>query len=137
MNNKYFGEGLTIIEDKIYQLTWQNGFGFIYDKNTFEKQGVFNYEQSKEGWGLTHNEYFIFKSDGTENIWKLKKDEQLTELEKIQVFTNKGKIGSLNELEYINGKIFANIYTKNGVAIINPINGAVEGVIDFSPLIKK
>lgn len=132
----YFGEGLTIMNDEIYQLTWRAKIGFIYDVNSFEKKGSFAYGKSKEGWGLTHNDTHIYKSDGSENIWLLN-PENLTEESKIQVYTNKGKITDINEMEWINGKIYANRYQRNGVAIINPKNGAVEAVIDFTPLKKK
>jgi glutamine cyclotransferase len=135
LKNGYFGEGLTIINDKIYQLTWQADTGFIYDVNTFEKLGIFRYDHSKEGWGLCNDGSSLYKSDGTEKIWTLN-NTSLTEDDKIEVYTNKAKIKSLNELEWINGKIYANIYQENGVVIINPKNGAVEAVIDFSPLSK-
>lgn len=134
--DEYFGEGLTILNNKIYQLTWQKGTGFVYDINTFDKLSSFKYGNSKEGWGLCNNANTIYKSDGTEKIWLLS-PKTLVEQDYIQVFTNKGKIGRINELEWINGQIYANIYQKNGVAIINPINGAVDGVIDFSPLKEK
>lgn len=132
----YFGEGLTIMNDKIYQLTWRKGVGFVYDLNTLNKTGSFAYGKSKEGWGLTHNETHLYKSDGTEAIWLLN-PETLTEESKIQVYTNKGKISQINEMEWIGDKIYANRYQKNGVAIINPKNGAVEAVIDFTPLRNK
>ena len=132
----YFGEGLTVFNDKIYQLTWKGKIGFVYDVNSFEKTGTFAYGNSKEGWGLTHNDTHIYKSDGTETIWLLN-PSTLTELDHIQVYTHKGKITDINELEWINGKIYANRYQKNGVAIINPKTGAVEGVIDFSSLKEK
>ena len=134
--NEYFGEGLTILNNRIYQLTWQEGTGFVYDVNTFEKLSSFKYGNSKEGWGLCNNDQTIFKSDGTERIWKLN-PETMVEQDYIQVYTNKGKIGRINELEWIHGEIYANIYQKDGVAIINPENGAVVGVVDFSPLKKK
>ena len=131
----FFGEGLTILNDSIYQLTWQNKRGFIYDIESFDRLGTFNYGKSKEGWGLCNNGNNLYKSDGTEKIWILDKTT-LTEEEYIEVYTDKGKIPSLNELEWIDGKIYANIYQRNGVVIINPENGAVEGVIDFKPLRK-
>lgn len=134
--DEYFGEGLTILNDKIYQLTWQEGTGFVYDINSFDKLSSFKYGNSKEGWGLCNDDNTIYKSDGTEKIWLLN-PETLVEQDYIQVFTNKGKIGRINELEWVNGQIYANIYQKNGVAIINPKNGAVIGVIDFSSLKKK
>ncbi|MDN3493214.1 glutaminyl-peptide cyclotransferase [Winogradskyella bathintestinalis] len=135
LDDQYFGEGLTILNDKIYQLTWQAKRGFVYDVNTFEKISTFNYGTSKEGWGICNNGKTLFKSDGTEKIFMLNPDN-LTEQGHIEVYTEKGKIPSLNELEWIDGKIFANIYQRNGVVIINPKTGGVEGVIDFKPLRK-
>ncbi|MGC1204316.1 MAG: glutaminyl-peptide cyclotransferase [Flavobacteriaceae bacterium] len=134
--DEYFGEGLTILDNKVYQLTWQKGTGFVYDVNTFDKLSSFKYGNSKEGWGLCNNDSSIYKSDGTEKIWLLN-PETLVEEEYIQVFTNKGKITGINEMEWIDGKIYANRYQKNGVAIINPKNGAVTGVIDFTSLKEK
>jgi len=133
--NEYFGEGITILNNKIYQLTWQENTGLIYDLNTFEKISSFKYGNSKEGWGICHHENTIYKSDGTENIWLLN-PETLAEEDHIQVYTNRGKIIGINEMEWIDGAIYANRYQKDGVAIINPKNGAVIGVIDFSPLKK-
>ena len=135
LEDQYFGEGLTILNDKIYQLTWQAKKGFVYDMNTFEKLSTFNYGTSKEGWGICNDGNTLYKSDGTEKIWFLN-PENLTEKGHIEVYTEKGKIPSLNELEWIDGKIYANIYQKNGVVIINPKTGGVEGVIDFKPLRK-
>ncbi|WP_242084804.1 glutaminyl-peptide cyclotransferase [Aestuariivivens sediminis] len=132
----YFGEGLTILHNKIYQLTWREGTGFVYDVNTFDKLSSFKYGNSKEGWGLCNNDTTIYKSDGTEHIWLLDPDT-LVEQSFIQVYTNKGKIVGINEMEWIHGKIYANRYQKDGVAIINPDNGAVIAVIDFSPLKQK
>ena len=135
LSNEYFGEGLTILHNKVYQLTWQKNTGFVYDVNSFEKLSSFKYGNSKEGWGLCNNDTTIYKSDGTEKIWLLN-SKTLAEEDFIQVYTNKGKIIGINEMEWINGKIYANRYQKDGVAIINPINGAIIGVIDFSPLKK-
>jgi len=135
LEDQYFGEGLTILNDKIYQLTWQAKRGFIYDVNTFEKLSTFNYGTSKEGWGICNDGKTLFKSDGTEKIFLLN-PETLAEQGHIQVYTEKGKIPSINELEWIDGKIYANRYQRNGVLIINPETGGVEGVIDFRPLTK-
>ncbi|MDB9960619.1 glutaminyl-peptide cyclotransferase [Oceanihabitans sp.] len=133
---EYFGEGLTVLDDKVYQLTWTSGRGFVYDVNTFEKTGNFRYGNSKEGWGICNDKQVLYKSDGTEKIWIIN-PETLVEESYIQAFHNKGKVVGLNELEWVDGKIYANRYQKNGVAIINPTNGAIEGVIDFSPLKKQ
>ena len=134
--NEYFGEGLTILNNKIYQLTWESGTGFIYNLENFEKEGSFKYGKSKQGWGICNDKNMLYKSDGTNKIWTLN-SKTLIEDEYIQVFTNKGRIDNINELEWINGKIYANRYQKNGVAIINPENGGVEGVVDFTPLKNK
>lgn len=135
LGSQFFGEGLTVLNNKVYQLTWKENIGFVYNAKTLEKTGSFNYGKSKEGWGLCNDGKVIYKSEGTNKIWKLN-PETLAEEDYIQIYTNTGKIDSLNELEYIDGKIYANIYQRNGVLIINPKNGAVEGVIDFSPLQK-
>jgi len=130
---EYFGEGLTVLDNNIHVLTWRSGVGFIYDANTFERKSSFKYGKSKEGWGLCNYNGKIYKSDGTEKIWELD-PKTLVEKDYIQAYTNKGQISNINELEWVNGKIYANRYQKNGVAIINPVNGAIEGVIDFSAL---
>ena len=132
LDYKYFGEGLTVINDKIYQLTWKNNIGIIYDLD-FNKIGTFDYGKSKEGWGLCNDGSFIYKSDGTNKIWVLD-PETLQEIRFIEVLTNKSRIKNINELEYIDGKIYANTYQFNRdvVIVINPLNGVVERVIDFS-----
>jgi glutaminyl-peptide cyclotransferase len=136
MPNHYFAEGLTIIEDKLYQLTWREGEGLIYDLNTFEVEDKFRYNNSKEGWGLCHDDKYIYKSDGTSKIWRLNR-ETLAEIDYIQPTTHNSISGSFNELEFVEGKIYANTYQKDGVAIINPTNGAIEGVINFKTLKKQ
>ena len=136
LSKSYFGEGLTVLNDKIYQLTWKEGRGLIYDVNSFETLGSFNYGQSKEGWGLCNDGRQLYKTDGSENIWILNA-ETLEEERFVQAYTNKGRLTNLNELEWVEGKIYANRYQKNGVAIINPINGAIEAVLDFKDLKNK
>ena len=132
LNYEYFAEGLTILNDKIYQLTWKNRIGFIYDLD-FNKIGSFNYNKSIEGWGLTNDGEYIYKSDGTSKIWRLNPDT-LEEIDFIDVMTDKSRIRNINELEYFDGKIYANTYQQNRdvIIIINPKDGAVESVIDFS-----
>ena len=132
LNYEYFAEGLTILNDKIYQLTWKNRIGFIYDLD-FNKIGSFNYNKSIEGWGLTNDGEYIYKSDGTSKIWRLNPDT-LEEIDFIDVMTDKSRIRNINELEYIDGKIYANTYQQNRdvIIVVNPKNGAVESVIDFS-----
>ena len=136
LGNNYFAEGLTIIGDKIHQLTWTANIGFTYDLETFEEKGTFAYNQSKEGWGLCHNEKYIYKSDGSTKIWKLN-PQTLAEEGFIQIATNKALKSRFNELEWINGKIYANTWQKDGIAIINPNNGAIEAIINLKGIRKK
>ena len=133
LDEKYFGEGITILNDKLYQLTWQSGIGFAYDLETFEKKTDFKYTKSREGWGLTNNGTKLIKTDGTERIWFLN-PETLIEENYIEAYTNKQKVEKLNELEYINGKIYANRWQIPSIMIINPKSGKVEGVIDLKEL---
>ncbi len=130
----YFAEGLTILNNKIYQLTWRENTGFIYNLKTMEQTGTFVYGNSREGWGLCHDtEKNIYKSDGTDRIWTLNSNT-LAEKDYIEIFTNTSKISSVNELEWVDGKIYANVYQQGSIAIIDPSNGAVEGVIDLTDL---
>ncbi len=136
LTDNYFGEGLTILNDQLYQLTWQRKTGFVYDPETLERKSSFAYGKSKEGWGLCNDGKKLYKSDGTEKIWVLN-PETLIEEGYIQTVTNTSMFSKANELEYVNGKIYANTYQKDGVMIIDPKTGAIEGVIDFSTLKKK
>ncbi|HCO82050.1 MAG TPA: glutamine cyclotransferase, partial [Arenibacter sp.] len=99
LNNTYFGEGITILNNKIYQLTWQSGVGFIYDLKDFKKVDSFKYNQSKEGWGLCNDGNKIFKSDGTEKIWYLN-PETMAEEGHFETVTNTSIFNKANELEY-------------------------------------
>ena len=129
---EYFGEGITIFNDRIFQLTWKNKIGFIYDLD-FNRIGSFKYDKSQEGWGLTNDGKYIYKSDGTNKIWKLD-PYTLEEIDFIEVMTDKSRIKNINELEYINGKIFANTYQQNRdvILIIDSMSGKVESIINFS-----
>ncbi len=131
--NKYFGEGITILNNKVYQLTWRENTGFIYDADTFEKTKEFTYFKKIEGWGLTNDGEYLYQSDGTEKIWKID-PETMTEADYVNVYTKTSKIKAVNELEWIDGKIYGNVYQRDAVAVINPATGAVEAIIDFSEL---
>ena len=138
LDNSYFGEGLTIVGDDLYQLTWKKNIGFVYNKNDFQLIKSFNYDKSLEGWGLCNDGFNIYKSDGTEKIWILD-PKTLKEISYISVVTNNKVITKINELEWHNGKIYANTYQFNKEVglIIDPISGSVEGVIDFNGLKQK
>lgn len=138
LDTNFFGEGLTVINDKVIQLTWKSMKGLVYDKETLKMQKSFPFSASKEGWGLCNNGTSLFKSDGTNRIWEL---DAKTYKEKgsIQVMTHKTSLKNLNELEWVEGKIYANTYQfkKDVVVIIDPLSGIVEGVVDFSGLKEK
>lgn len=133
LDNQYFGEGVTVLNDKIYQLTWQNATGFIYDAKTMKKIKSFAYDKKIEGWGMTNDGTNIYHSDGTEKIWKMTPNNQRL-VDFINVYTNDSKIKSVNELEWIEGKIYGNIWQKDAIAIINPNDGTVEAVLDLTSL---
>lgn len=133
LDKKYFAEGITIYNHKIFQLTWREGVGFIYNLDNFKLEKTFQYKQSIEGWGLTHNKTHLIKTDGTERIWFLNPETQQEEYF-IEAYTNTRKVEQLNELEFINGKIYANIYQQNSILIVNPKNGKVEGVANLNGL---
>ena len=138
LDKVYFGEGITILNDKLFQLTWQGNMGFQYQPDKLKIERSFAYQDSKEGWGLCNDGKIIYKSDGSNQIWILDPDTQ-KEIDKIQVMTDKNAIRKVNELEWVEGKIYANTYQFNkevGI-IIDPKSGSVEGVIDFSGLKSK
>lgn len=129
-----FGEGLSILNGKIRQLEWRRyKRGFTYQVSDFKKLGFFDYQESVEGWGLCNDGQVFYKSDGTDKIWLLD-PETMKELSYIQPTTHKATSTQLNELEWVEGKIYANTYQKDGVAIIDPSTGAVEAIIDFRGL---
>jgi len=128
-----FGEGITILNNTIYQLTWQSGLGYLYRLDDLGKISSFSYGQSREGWGLCNDGTKIFKSDGTERIWYLD-PQNLAETGYIEIVTNKSIFNKANELEYVDGKIYANVYGKESMMIINAFSGAIEGVINFGGL---
>ncbi|WP_394748589.1 glutaminyl-peptide cyclotransferase [Spongiimicrobium salis] len=134
--NNFFGEGITILNDKIFMLTWQHKIGFIYDVNSLEKIDNFNYGESKEGWGFCNDGKVLFKSDGSERIWTLNPDT-LIEEGYIETVTNTAIFNKTNELEYVDGKIYANVWQKESMMIIDATSGAIEGVVNFGGLKKK
>ncbi|MBX9886579.1 MAG: glutaminyl-peptide cyclotransferase [Flavobacteriaceae bacterium] len=135
LEDKYFGEGITFLNNKLYQLTWQEKTGFIYNASTLKLEKSFAYTKDIEGWGMTNDGKNIYQSDGTEKIWKTNPETQEM-LDYINVYSGKTKIKAINELEYINGKFYANVFQKDAIAVVNPGSGAVEGILDMSGLRK-
>ena len=131
---KYFAEGMTVLNGKIYQLTWQHQVGFIYDYQTFERAGEFHYQG--EGWGLTNDGHSLILSDGSNRIRFL--DPGSFQVTKTIAVTDNGKpINRLNELEFIQGEIYANIWHDPRIVTINPETGAVTSWIDCSGLVSQ
>ena len=131
LEHQRYGEGLTLYQDQLYQLTWRSGTGFIYDKDTLAKKRVFHY--SGEGWGLTHNRHQFIMSDGSSRLQFLD-PETMRPSRQLQVTDHRGPVMRLNELEYIDGHIFANILYDTRIARIHPDTGKVTGWIDLSEL---
>ena len=127
----YFGEGITICDNSIIQLTWLENKGFVYDKHSFELLREFNYPS--EGWGLTYDGNRCIMSDGSAYLFFL---DPLTfeSIGQVEVLDATTPVSRINELEYVNGKVYANIWMEDKIAIINPQNGKVEGWIDLDGL---
>ena len=131
LDKAYFGEGITKFGNEIFMLSWKKGIGFVFDFETFEQKRIFNY--NKDGWGLTNNGKQLIKTDGSQRIEFLN-PETLKVQKFIEAYTNKRKVESLNELEFINDKIYANIYQQNSLLIIDATSGKVEGIADLRGL---
>ena len=127
-----FGEGITIFKDKIIQLSWQKYTGYVYDKASFKLLTKFNYPT--EGWGLTNNNKNLIMSDGSHKLYFLD-TETYSKIDKIEVYDNKKRVRNLNELELINGDIYANIYTTDKIAIIDIKTGKVKAYIDLAKIL--
>ncbi|MEO5909485.1 MAG: glutaminyl-peptide cyclotransferase [Pelobium sp.] len=133
LDSKYFGEGITVVGDKIIQLTYQEKVGLEYDKATFKLLRTFPYNHANEGWGLYFDGNVIYNTDGTNRIFMLDKNTYQSK-GYIEVYDNKGPVDSLNELELIDGKLYANIYQSELIAIIDPKTGEVEAYINMMGL---
>ncbi|WP_082893474.1 glutaminyl-peptide cyclotransferase [Rufibacter ruber] len=129
---KYFGEGIVILNDKIYQLTYVSKVGFVYDLASFKKVGEFSFP-SDEGWGMTTDGTHLIMSDGTEQLTYL--DPTTFKVVKtVEVSDQYGPVDDLNELEYIKGFLYANVYTTNNILKIDPATGSVVGQLNLTSL---
>lgn len=126
-----YGEGITVFQDKIFQLTWKNKIVFVYNKHDLSL--FTSHPYPRYGWGITHDNQNLIVSDGTSTLYFLD-PVTLAEKRRITVHDNDENIKYLNELEYINGKVYANIYRSDRIAMINPNNGVIAGWIDLSGL---
>jgi glutaminyl-peptide cyclotransferase len=130
---KYFAEGIAVVGDKVVMLTYQEGLGFVFDKNTLAKIAEFPYPGNREGWGLTFDGTHLLNSDGTNTIYYLNKDTYQIQ-KSIEVYDHNGPVQSLNEMEYIDGKIYANIYGQDRIVIIDPATGGVQAELNLAEL---
>ncbi len=131
LDKKHFGEGFTILNNKIYQLTWTSKIGFIYDLKTFKRIGEFTYETP--GWALTHDSTNIIMSDGSEKLYFLD-TVSMKPVRTLTVKDESGPVKNLNELEYVEGFIFANVWETDKIVKIDPKTGKVVGRLDLSAL---
>lgn len=130
--DQFFGEGITLFNDRIFQLTWKSQEGFVYDATTFEQLDTFTYPT--EGWGLTHDDTQLIMSDGTSTLHFLD-PQSLQETGRVTVRYGDQPVVRLNELEYIDGEVYANIWQTNYIARIDPHTGQVVGWIDLTGLL--
>jgi glutamine cyclotransferase len=130
--DQYFGEGITIYSSEIIQLTWKSHIGFVYEKDSFELLQEFDYPT--EGWGITHDSERLIMSDGTSALYFLD-PETLEKIGRIDVYDRDGPVTRLNELEYVQGEIYANVWQTDQIAIIAPQTGEVIGWIDMEGLL--
>lgn len=133
LSEQYFGEGITILNNKVYQLTWLNNEGYVYNADTFKKEKTMPYYKKMEGWGLTTDGKSLYMSDSSETIHILNPNT-FAEIGSINVYSLANKVKAVNEMEWINGKIYGNVYQKDAIAVINPKNGAVEGILNLAEL---
>ncbi len=134
-SNKIFGEGITIFNNKIYQLTWQSNVVYVYDINNLDKPiNTFNWPN--EGWGLTHNATDLIVSDGSANLYFVNPADFKIKTT-IQVTDNLGPVDNINELELIDGFVFANVYQTNYIIKIDPANGHVVGKINLEGMMQQ
>ena len=128
-----FGEGITVLNGELFQITWKNDSCFVYDERTLKPLRTHNY--TGEGWGLTHDGKHLIMSDGTSRITF--RNPRSFEIQRtIDVYNHQGPILQLNELEYIDGLLYANVWMSNIIAVIDPKNGRVVATIDATDLVK-
>ena len=131
MSQRYFGEGIEIVDDKIYQLTWQSHLVFVHDKTTFESKG--SHYNATQGWGLAYDGSHLILSDGTATL-QFMDPETFAPVRKVEVQLDGNAINQLNELEYINGEVWANVWQTDFILRIDPESGEVNSIVDLTGL---
>ncbi len=134
LNDEYFGEGLTVLRDTIYQMTWQEKVGFVYDAKTFKLIRTFVLD--RDGWGMTTDGQYLITSDGTSNI-AYREPSTFRTMKIVSVTDNNGPVGNINELELVKGYLYANIWNTNYIVRIDPASGKVVGKMDLSGVLEQ
>jgi glutaminyl-peptide cyclotransferase len=132
LDDRYFGEGMTLWQDRLIQLTWVSKTGLVYDKKTLKQLTTFSYPT--QGWGITHNNQELIMSDGSNTLYFLNPDS-FKQTRRIQVKDRDRPVDRLNELEFVNGEIWANVWMSDRIARIDPETGIVQGWIDLTGII--
>ena len=134
--DRHFGEGIAVVGNELFQLTWQTGIGFVYDRTTFDRTRTFNYHG--EGWGLTYDGTRLIMSDGSQTgTLRFIDPKTLKETGRLQVRDGSSAVANLNELEFVKGEILANVWLTDRIARINPKTGQVTGWIDLAGLLPR
>lgn len=135
LDGQYFGEGITVFNDKVYQITYTSKKGFVYEPDSFKVLKEFTFNTNKaEGWGLTHDSEYLIMSDGSHRLYFVD-TVNFSTVKTLEVYSNTGPVNYLNELEYIDGKIYANQWQSYNVVVIDPQTGAALEQIDLYPLV--
>ena len=132
LNDQFFGEGLTLHKEKLYQLTWKSGKVFVYTPSTL--RSIAELSLAGEGWGVSSDGNYLYISNGSASVQVV--DEQLSKIKTIEVQLGSRPLRNLNELEWVNGCLFANVWKSNSIAVIEPTNGKVIALVNAEPLVK-
>ena len=132
LDGQFFGEGVTIYKDKIYQITWRSGKGFMYDLNTFSLKSTFTY--NSEGWGITTVNDVLVMSDGSHKLYHIV-PSNFNRIKEVEVYDHKGEVSHLNELEYVNGLLWANVWLTDRIVAIDPETGVVKAELNMPHLL--
>jgi glutaminyl-peptide cyclotransferase len=135
LDNQLFGEGMTVTADRIIQITWKTQLGFVYDKKSFRQLSKFNF-QTREGWGLTYDGSQFIMSDGSELLY-FWDTEYYAETARVEVYDNKGPVPYINELEFIKGDLYANVYGQSFIVVIDPSTGKVKAIAELKDLVPR
>ena len=136
LDDAIFAEGATVLNNKIYQLTYKNNEAYVYNLESLQKEKTLPYFKNTEGWGLTNDGTNLYMTDGSDRVYKVNPTD-FTLIDYAVVSTNRGTVPSVNELEWVNGEIYANFYGQDAIGVFSPIDGTVNAVIDLRDLKNK